>query len=168
MVNAEEGQLFTIEGLAAAMIMILTVFFVVNATSVYTPGDAHISDMQLEILGTDALRMMDTPESYGKPSLLRTAIEEHQTAAFDKVFLNYINNRTLQGPDHINYNASFTCRDLSLPGAPITTIVLGGSATLTGTEHPVRVTRWVRVNTDICGGPVQDRAVLFEVMLWRD
>ena len=56
-----DGQLYTIEGFAAALIMIITAFLVVNATSVYTAGDTHISDMQLEALGTDALMTMSTP-----------------------------------------------------------------------------------------------------------
>ena len=43
--------------------MIMTAYLVVNATSVYTAGDTHISDMQLEALGSDALKMMDTPEN---------------------------------------------------------------------------------------------------------
>lgn len=165
MVNGD-AQLFTIEGLAAALIMILTVLFVVNSTSVYTQGDAHISDMQLEILGTDALRMMDVPESEGTDSPLRTIIQEHQSETFNNRFLNYTNNRTLQGPDHIKYNASYTCRNTA--DDSISSIVLGGSEKLTGTEHPVRVTKWVRVNTNVCGPIAQDRAVLVEVLLWRD
>jgi hypothetical protein len=63
MMNSD-GQLYTIEGFAAALIMILTAYMVVNATSVYTAGDTHISDMQLEALGTDALIAMDTNESH--------------------------------------------------------------------------------------------------------
>ncbi len=55
-----DGQLYTIEGFAAALIMITTAYLVVNATSVYTAGDTHISDMQLEALGSDALTMMGT------------------------------------------------------------------------------------------------------------
>ena len=62
MVNSD-GQLFTIEGIAAGLIMLLTAYIVVSTTSMYTPGDTHISDMQLEQLGSDALRMMNTPNS---------------------------------------------------------------------------------------------------------
>ena len=61
MVNSDRAQLYTIEGFAAALIMLITAFLVLNATSVYTAGDTHINDMQLEALGTDALKMMDTP-----------------------------------------------------------------------------------------------------------
>ncbi len=57
------GQLYTIEGVAAGLIMLLTAFIVVGTTSVYTPGDTHISDMQLEQLGGDALHMMNIPNT---------------------------------------------------------------------------------------------------------
>ena len=64
-----DGQLYTIEGFAAALIMIATAYLVVNATSVYTAGDTHISDMQLEALGTDALKVMDIPVSRDEHSM---------------------------------------------------------------------------------------------------
>ncbi len=62
MVN-DRGQLFTIEGVAASMIMLFTTYLVLGATTVYTPGDSHISDMQLEQIGSDALNMMNTPSN---------------------------------------------------------------------------------------------------------
>ena len=64
MVRDDGGQLYTIEGVAAALIMVITAYLVVNATSVYTAGDTHISDMQLETMGTDALTVMAYPEEY--------------------------------------------------------------------------------------------------------
>lgn len=162
----QSAQLYTIEGIAASLIMILTVFFVVNTTSVYTPGDTHISDMQMEILGTDALRMMDVAPGYGQDSPLKTIIENHQPETFKGIFLNYTNNRTLAEPDHIKFNASYTCRNTV--GNSISTIVLGGSRNLSGGEHAVRATKWVRVNKEVCTNFQQDRAVLVEVLLWRD
>jgi len=60
----EEGQLYTIEGITAAILMVLTAYFILNSTSILTPGDTHISDMQLEQLGNDALKMMDTAKSF--------------------------------------------------------------------------------------------------------
>ena len=50
MVNCE-GQLYTMEGIAAAMIMIFTIYLVMSTTTLYTPGDSHINDMQLEQTG---------------------------------------------------------------------------------------------------------------------
>ena len=45
MVN-HEGQLYTIEGVAAGVCIIFTAYLVMSTTTVYTPGDTHISDMQ--------------------------------------------------------------------------------------------------------------------------
>ncbi|MCC7566269.1 MAG: hypothetical protein KO206_08345, partial [Methanomicrobiaceae archaeon] len=64
MVN-DAGQLYTMEGIAAAIIMILTAYIIVSTASIYTPGDTHITDMQLEQLGSDVLAMMDTPKKAG-------------------------------------------------------------------------------------------------------
>lgn len=57
----EGAQLYTMEGIAAGLIMLLTAYLVLGSTSVYTPGDTHITDMQLEQVGSDILRVMDTP-----------------------------------------------------------------------------------------------------------
>jgi hypothetical protein len=83
MVNSDDAQLYTIEGFAAALIIVITAFLVMNATSVYTAGDTHINDMQLEALGTDALKMMDTPVKSGdgfefRPMIQLTACADHR------------------------------------------------------------------------------------------
>ena len=44
----DEGQLYTIEGIAAAALILTTVYLVLNSTMVFTPGDTHVYDMQLE------------------------------------------------------------------------------------------------------------------------
>ena len=49
----EDGQLYTMEGIAAGLIMLLTTYLVLGSTSVYTPGDNHITDMKLEQVGSD-------------------------------------------------------------------------------------------------------------------
>jgi hypothetical protein len=167
MVNSD-GQLYTIEGFAAALIMIITAFLVVNATSVYTAGDTHINDMQLEALGTDALKMMDTPVSSDVPSPLQGIIENTpitaENATFKTMFLN-LTNETGSGPIHdIQFSANYTgrCSDNTPVIYP-----LASSRSLTGGEHSVKATRWVIVNKNICGSN-QDHAVLVEVLLWRD
>ncbi len=60
MVN-DEGQLYTIEGIAAAALILTTVYLVLNSTMVFTPGDTHVYDMQLEQIGNDVLAVMDQP-----------------------------------------------------------------------------------------------------------
>ena len=77
MKNTDGGQLYTIEGFAAALIMIITAFLVVNATSVYTAGDTHINDMQLEALGTDALMMMGTPVNGTEDAMNNNTLQDN-------------------------------------------------------------------------------------------
>ncbi|HUT38791.1 MAG TPA: hypothetical protein VMW77_05765 [Methanoregula sp.] len=172
MVISDGGQLYTIEGFAAALIMIITAFLVLNATSVYTAGDTHITDMQLEALGTDALKMMDTKISSAEPlSPLQEIIKENPVKGdkFKTMFMNYT-NVSGAGPVHdIQFFANYTCRysdnTISLP------LPLSSSRSLTGGEHTVRATRWVIVDpppgVNICGR-FNDQAVLVEVLLWRD
>jgi hypothetical protein len=177
MVRDDTGQLYTIEGFAAALIMILTAFLVVNATSVYTAGDTHINDMQLEALGSDALKMMGTPVNSSMNKIdnnpLQTIIENNDTSTFKSMFLVYINRSGL-GPLHnIQFNTSYSCR--IYPGTNITSVPFGESRNLSGGEHTVRATKWVIVDaTKVqanCGTtPTSEpyRAVLVEVLLWRD
>ena len=118
MITTDGGQLYTIEGFAAALIMIITAFLVMNATSIYTAGDTHINDMQLEALGSDALKMMATPVNSSENDInhntLRTIIEEPNSTIKSEMFrTNFLTlvNATGTGPKHdIQYNATYTCR----------------------------------------------------------
>jgi hypothetical protein len=169
MVNGDGGQLYTIEGFAAALIMIITAFLVVNATSVYTAGDTHITDMQLEALGTDALKMMDTNISSATPSPLAEIIKNtpvgDENATFKTMFMNYM-NVSGTGPTHdIQFIANYTYRN----STDTTAIVpLASSRPLSGGEHTVRATKWVIVDKTLDGSNLPSRAVLVEVLLWRD
>ena len=160
-----DGQLYTIEGFAAALIMIATAYLVVNATSVYTAGDTHISDMQLEALGMDALKVMDIPISKDEPSMMQEIIENGNHLAFGSNFSYLINNKTGQNSDHIQFSATYTCRNSDNSTA---SIPLSYSRNLSGGEHAVRVTKWVIVDTAVCNLPAMNRTVLVEVLMWRD
>jgi hypothetical protein len=85
MVNAS-GQLYTMEGIAAGLIMILTAYLVLGSTSVYTPGDTHITDMQLEQVGSDILKIMDTPGNLTAPSELEQIVAANDGARFEQLF----------------------------------------------------------------------------------
>ena len=169
-----DGQLYTLEGFAAALIMLITAYMVMNATSVYTAGDTHISDMQLEALGTDALNVMDTNESLLSMSPLTYIITNGTPAdyaTFGTIFRNLINNRTASGPDHIQYTANYSYRDISALDNPVNSVFLSASRNLSGGEHAVRATKWVVVNKQLPGDsvvPAQNRVVLVEVLMWRD
>ena len=171
MTHTDGGQLYTIEGFAAALIMLITAYLVVNATSVYTAGDTHISDMQLEALGTDALKMMDTPVSSEVKSPMQDIIENLDATnrtTFKTMFLNYT-NVSGAGPIHdIQFNATYTCRYKIVNVKPTDSFAIIHSRNLTGGEHTVRATKWVIVDKQECDGGSDPRAVLVEVLLWRD
>ena len=182
-----DGQLYTIEGFAAALIMIATAYLVVNATSVYTAGDTHISDMQLETLGNDALTMMATPANtmlyLTNTSQLRMIIESPgpvPNATFRAMYLDLTNGNKTGLPidynnvnstmDYIQFSASYTCRNTITNQTE--SYPLSNSRNLTGGEHTVRATKWVIINkgpgVPFCGSTDKDHAVLVEVQLWRD
>ena len=167
------GQLFTIEGVAAGLIMLLTVYIVVGTTSLYTPGDTHISDMQLEQLGRDALHMMNIPNSstvYSE-STLQKIIKNNDTAQFREKFLLFCNNKTGGINDNLQFSADIYYRN-SLTNS-VNQIHFTESRKPTGSEHAMRVTEWVQVDNSPGGSmpaEVENRvqAVLMEVLVWRD
>jgi hypothetical protein len=169
MVNSD-GQLFTIEGVAAALIMLATIYIVVNTTSVYTAGDAHISDMQLEVIGSDALKMMNTPVNSVSKSPLAIIVENNDAAMFYTSFNNTLNNRTGTKSDTIQFmaNVSYVKPDGTVNSTP-----LNMSRPLYGGEHAVHISQWVIIeNKQLPGWSAAysngKHAILVEVLLWRD
>jgi len=166
-----DGQLYTIEGIAASLILLLTAFIVVNSTSVYTMGDTHISDMQLEVLGSDSLNQMATaPNSTFGKSPLQTIVENDDAGTFRSMFLNIVNNRTGADRDRIQFAANVTYVEL---GGSVNSSILSNSLyPRVGGEHTVRVSDWVIVEKRFPDCSVQScsgkHAVLVEVLLWRD
>ena len=170
MVN-DRGQLYTMEGVAAGIIMLLTAYIVVSTTGVYTPGDTHIPDMQLEQLGSDVLAMMDTPDINGVESRLTELVREGKGDKLQEEFLHNCTIRAGDPDDNLHAQVFLSYRksdgnvntvDLSSPSDP----------GFTGRENAVRVTRWVQLNGNPSGslpgiGTSRPRAVLVEVLLWR-
>lgn len=171
MVNAD-GQLYTIEGFAASLILLITAFLVVNSTSVYTPGDTHIADMQLEVTGSDALNMMNhvsnaSPSGTIGKSPLQKMVETGDSAGFVNMFNIIVNNRTSSKKDRIQFLANVTY--VKSDGTVNMSTPLGMTRNLTGGEHAVRVSQWVIVESKIPESVVvRKRAELVEVLLWRD
>lgn len=172
MVN-DDAQLFTMEGFAAAIVMVVTAYLVMGTTSVYTPGDTHITDMQLEQLGSDALKMMDTPAAFGGQSELVACV--NTTAAGDRFSYNYSRylRNTALGP--ADSQVQFTAEVFFRNSTGIYSYHLADSGgSFTGRDPAVRVTRYAGANWAIIppsGRPfgVESRyqVVLVEVMLWR-
>ncbi|CCJ37434.1 hypothetical protein BN140_2511 [Methanoculleus bourgensis MS2] len=169
MVMNDTGQLYTMEGVAAGLIMLLTAYIVISTTSIYTTGDTHIPDMQLEQLGSDVLAMMDTPNSVGGESQLVRLVNKDRGNEFEKTFLKYCNARTSGDDDNLHMSANVTYREGDLiKEHPFVEPPDDGS--WTGRESAVRVTRWVQLDQN---SPSRDpygsraQAVLVEVLLWR-
>ncbi|MBP2146951.1 hypothetical protein J2129_002405 [Methanofollis sp. W23] len=164
----DSAQLYTIEGFAAAFIILATAYLISGTTSIYTPGDSHITDMQLEQIGNDVLAVMDTPTMEDGESELVGYLKDWNTNDFNTTFLNRLNSRT-SGKDTLQFAASISYRDVDnvVQNTPFIS-----SQTRTGYEQAVRVTRLVTVPEDNPrpeGCPLQNReqVVLLEVLIWR-
>jgi hypothetical protein len=185
----DEAQLYTIEGLTAGVIMLLTAFLVLGTTTVYMPGDVHIADMQMEQLGSDALAMMDTPDARGAESELARYVRTVNASGFDAAFTGHLADTTgaTLGVNDIQYEAVVYHRKEAT--GEIRNFTLASSSGFGGHDHvgrepSVTVTRWVFIDYDpplmwenYAGIPAVNRPdvgpnarkqmVLLEVLLWR-
>jgi hypothetical protein len=173
MVN-DEGQLYTIEGVAAAILMVFTAYLIFSSTFILTPGDSHINDMQLEQLGNDVLKLMDTSVKYdgaaadiyeAKQSLLEDYVAGNiPPNTFSANFQSYANDPNLHSQAVVYY------RDNS-GNIHSTALVLSDSPSRTGRDFPVKVSKWVHLSAPHAAfinprlGP---QTVLLEVLLWRN
>lgn len=171
----DRGQMYTLEGFAAGVLMLITAYLVFSTTTVYTPGDVHIADMQLEQLGSDALAMMDLPDYRDGANELETIIETTNSAAFASSFstnLRRISGSTDTCIDDLQFNATVFYRKASgeVASYPLASSSRGD---LVSREPAVRVTRWVSVDatgiSEIPGGSDRrdPQLLLVEVLLWR-
>lgn len=170
MVN-DQGQLHTIEGVAAAILMVFTAYIMLSSSTLYTPGETHVNDMQMEQLGNDALAMMDTSNGYNQPSPLETEISGNLKDDFAHNLSRYLNTTNSGFKDNFKFSADISYR--STPDDSVKSYHFTDTGTLTGTEHPMKVTRWVYVNNappNYINTQLDPRkqSVLLEVTLWRD
>jgi hypothetical protein len=171
MVN-DEGQLYTIEGIAAAALILTTVYLVLNSTMVFTPGETHINDMQLEQLGNDVLAVMDQPtklDTTNGPST-KSPLEEYiensnqpnYQTLFRERFLKY-STATTGADDNIQFEATIYYND----GGQVIGKKFVNSQDYYR-ENAVVVTRWVNIEDGSSfGGGSWPQTVLLEVLLWR-
>ncbi len=165
MVNGE-GQLYTIEGVSAGIIMLVTVYIVLNTTTVFTQGDTAITDMQLQQIGSDALAMMDVSDGYPTTSILEDSISNNKPDWFASNFSNSANSRVAGNPDNLNFDARVYFRKEGTQATD--SYAFANSTNMTGYEHAVKVSRWVYLNTPPSGTGSTPKTVLLEVLVWRN
>lgn len=179
----DEAQLYTIEGISAALLMVITAYLILSSTSILTPGDTHISDMQLEQLGNDVLKMMDTAEEFDEA--VETIYEKKQSYLEEEL------SKDLSDPedfttDFIDKFQEYAGDDVDKKvkvfleafywdstAAEIKTVDCWDASVappFTGRDHYVTVTRWVHLNDPAwpAWDPGHAKTVLLEVYLWRD
>ncbi|MGA2934765.1 MAG: hypothetical protein ABSD81_06390 [Methanomicrobiales archaeon] len=186
MVN-ERAQLYTMEGIAAGLIMLLTTYLVLGSTSVYTPGDTHITDMQLEQVGSDILRVMDTPRNLTdslQPN--RTDLELIVSTTNGNGFYWNFTHDYLCNPKAVAKEISVECTDIQInasiwyvgnsnsPGSYLLPNPYSGG--YLGIGPGVRVTHWIHTNgkpgsasSGIVPGDMRNepQEVLVEVVMWK-
>jgi hypothetical protein len=167
------GSLYTIEGLAAGLLMIATATIVLQSVSVYTPGDMHIDDMLLEQLGADALAVLDMPVEPGGETQLELLLNSGDGGAgFHNAFYPLLRERSFAPDDPVQYNATISYRvGDDVEQLPFTdSASYTGAASYTGYDPAIRVTRWVHLDSGhTLTPPVSpgEQMVLLEVILWR-
>lgn len=163
----DSAQLYTMEGIAAAFIILATAYLVAGTTSVYTPGDSHITDMQLEVLGNDVLAVMDTPVNADAESNLTRYVVGWKSGEFNTEFGSLLNAK-VAGTDNLQFATEISYRNTS---GVVTTKDFGTPATGSGYEQAVRVTRLVNINGKPGSSPADFRdapqVVMVEVLIWR-
>ncbi|HMA05697.1 MAG TPA: hypothetical protein VKO45_07195 [Methanomicrobiales archaeon] len=183
------AQLYTMEGVAAGLIMLLTAYLVLGSTSVYTPGDTHITDMQLEQVGSDILRVMDTPRILtsslrsNRTDLELLVTTTDSTSFYNSFIGDYLCRAT--GPTPVGRDITVGCTDFEI-NASIWYMNNTGTGNLgsylllnfvqpeayTGTGPGVRVTHWISTNSKPSGSVPADmrpepQVVLMEVVMWK-
>lgn len=179
----DEAQLYTIEGISAALLMVITAYLILSSTSILTPGDTHISDMQLEQLGNDVLKMMDTAEEFDETGV--TIYEKKQSYLEEELSQDFSNPNSFT-TDFIDKFQEYAGDDVDKKvkvfleafywdstAAEIKTVDCWDASVappFTGRDHYVTVTRWVHLNDPAwpAWDPGHAKTVLLEVYLWRD
>ena len=191
----DEAQMYTIEGFAAVLIMLVTAYLILGTAQVYTPADSHITEMQLEQLGNDALIMMDTPlnqsGAVSSQSNLSYFLEDPNNALiksdFADEFMRYMQMRTGASQDahladEIRFNATIYYYFIGVGNNEVRTINFADSSNYDleyesdpiARETAVRVSRWATIyinslNDEDYNHDLSDgyHTVLLEVLIWR-
>lgn len=171
MVN-NNAQLYTIEGISAAILMVVTAYLVISTSSVFTPQETHITDMQLEQIGHDSLLVLNTPRENGIPSILYQSIRDDLNPNdgvnpdFNTPFSLLLNSRISGKNDTLHYKIQLYYRD-QVSGEIQPPMDFTSDGTDYFRENAVKVTQWVRMGTEASNSSLKDKIILVEALIWR-
>jgi len=179
----EDAQLYTMEGIAAGLIMLLTAYLVLGSTTVYTPGDTHITDMQLEQVGSDILRVMDTPTTLtGSLQPSQSNLSQIVNNTYGVSFNNSFIGTYLCNPKAVANEISVMCTDIQINASvwyvsnsnSIKSYLLPipNSGAYSSVGPGVRVTHWIHtnwtpINTGTSDMRTEPQEILVEVLIWK-
>jgi hypothetical protein len=171
MVDRTEGQFYTMEGIAAAVLMLLTAYLVMSTTSIYTPGDTHIIDMQLEQVGNDALKIMDTKSNVTADlTPLEQYVWDNNYSGFSTTFDAFLNGND-PNINPVKFKADIYYLDAT---ENVSKFEFLPATSYIGDVNGVSVSRWVYIPKKTSGSlapyhkATRNQTVLLEVLLWRD
>ena len=177
--NRECGQLFAMEGLIAAAIMITAAYLALGTVILPANADMHVSEMQLKQIGDDLLYMMDLPDGNGGTGYLESVVynaspnrgpvaNAQASAAFNAAFMNYLRKSTgaTINPDTLRYSAAIYCVD---DMGEVIRLPFANYGDNQGRNPSVCCARYVAADDwGLIGQSSSDTVVRLEVLLWRD
>lgn len=95
-----KGQAFTLEGIVAAVMMLMVAYFLFHSTIIISPITGESSDAQLKQIGQDALLILDNPDS-DSDDTLQNSLSIINSTTYPNDLINSL-ERVL--PDSVDYN----------------------------------------------------------------
>lgn len=156
MVMGDRGQMHTLEGLSAAIIMITAAFFVAQSVTVTAPQTEGYVDAQLVSLGEDALTLLDQRKSWENQSFLQVHVLEWNGTTESLEPLEDNLDKTI--PRSVRYNVDFAYPGNDTTGNLIVRRVIDNGEPL---DNAVTVSRLVTVydsdiNETAANNPLRD------------
>ena len=177
--GCECGQLFAMEGLIAAAIMITAAYLALGTVILPANADMHISEMQLKQIGDDLLHMMDVPDGNGGTGYLESVVYNASPnrgpaanaaarEGFNATLMDYLRKSTgaTINADTLRYSAAIYCVDDS---GEVVRLPFANYCDKPARNPSVCCARYVAADDwGLIGQSSSDTAVRLEGLLWRE
>ncbi len=103
--RGERGQMFTLESIVAAMLLLVVAYFLFRSTLLIAPQSTQIVDVQLSQYAKDTLNLLDNPSPlpYTRDSL-EYVLEHLNSTDFNQVISPLLNSTRECLPRDVNFN----------------------------------------------------------------